>query len=435
MEINGVQLIKHCGYCEGIIPIESIVCPLCNKDLTPIIPTELINLTFSEIKELIANAFFRIESFMNGSIKTYKYFGFDDVFTKLFFEAKKIENFTYDNCKLICKYGGIGGQIGYDFEKRDFANQDASNNEGFCNDCNELWALVWNGDFIQFLTKDEIEEAERKVSITDILKREKVSIQTQKKEKMSEGLTKAEDYISYYNLLTAFPTYWDFNLKVTNAEFIENNPDYILDDWELNHLRLNEIFSLSDLLKKFSDEREMIAMLREIFDNYRGSGGEPLEWLYFTFENVSLNPHNYKAEHRGLIEKNLILWIENFTKQPFDSLAENIKYLNRRDLGQDKENAKILAPVFALFCSIVHQSGLHEMGFDESNEKYCQRISDCYTITVNTKKARQYFKKVMEVKASDKNLKKISEEILPSLPSDAKQKIDTFLNGKLKLYA
>lgn len=432
MKINGLQLIKYCGYCEGIIPLESILCPLCNKDLTPTIPKELINLTFSETKELIENAFFRIESFINGSFTNYQYFGFDGAFSKLFFEGKKPENFTYENCKLIGKYGDICGQIGYDFENGDYANQDANDNSGFCNDCKELWDLVWGGEFALFLTPDDIQEAERKASITDIQKT--VTGQQKEEEIKREGIIRAEDYISYYNLLTAFPTYWNFNLKITNAEFIENNPDYILDEWELNHLRLNEIFSLTDFLKKFRDEKEMIAMLRDIFDDYRSNGGEPLEWLYFTFENVSLNPQNYKAEHRGLIENNLLLWIENFTKQPFDSLAENIEYLNKRDLGQHEENVKVLAPVFALFCSIVHQSGLHEMGFDESNEKYCQRISECYTITVNTKKARQYLKKIMEIKGSDKNLKKVREEILPSLPNDARYKIETFINSKLILY-
>ncbi len=171
-----------------------------------------------------------------------------------------------------------------------------------------------------------------------------------------------------------------------------------------------------------------------MFDDYRRSGGEPLTWLYFTFENVSLNPYNYPAEHLGTIEKHLIQWIENFNKQPFDSLAENVKYLDAIDRGEDPNYFKFEAPTFALFCSIVHQSGLIEIGFDEGNESYCQRISIKFGINANPKKARQYFTQSMEIKVNDKRFKKVIELILPIIPEDAKQKINAFLNNKTKMY-
>jgi|GEM_PF-3728746 len=128
---------------------------------------------FQEITILLDNAFFQIESFMNGTKKEYTYFGFNDIFTMWFNEAKKTENFTFDNCKLIGQYYDLTSQISVDYDKSDFENADAYENEAFCKDCEEIMVLNWerSEEWCAFLTPDEIEESERKFSITDILKR------------------------------------------------------------------------------------------------------------------------------------------------------------------------------------------------------------------------------------------------------------------------
>lgn len=129
-------------------------------------------MNFSELTTAINNAFFKLESFMNGTMTTYEYFGFNEAFTKLFNEARKPDNFTYGNCKLIGKYGALTLQIMVDFDKGDFENHDAYENEMFCKDCNEIEHLNWERieEFTAFSTPDEIAEFERKFSITDILK-------------------------------------------------------------------------------------------------------------------------------------------------------------------------------------------------------------------------------------------------------------------------
>ena len=90
MEIDGIEVIKYCGYCEGMVPIESIICPLCEKNIKPdrIVGGELINLTFTEMKEKVNYAFFRLEAFMDNRIQTYQHFSFFDAFGKLFFDLK-----------------------------------------------------------------------------------------------------------------------------------------------------------------------------------------------------------------------------------------------------------------------------------------------------------------------------------------------------------
>jgi hypothetical protein len=127
---------------------------------------------FQEIITEINNAFFRLESFMNGSISNYQYFGFNEAFTSLFSEAKKPENFTYNNCKLIGKYWDLIEQIRVDYDRSDFKYTEAYENENFCKDCDEIMYVNWDriGEFMVFSTPDEIAEAERKFSITDILK-------------------------------------------------------------------------------------------------------------------------------------------------------------------------------------------------------------------------------------------------------------------------
>lgn len=124
------------------------------------------------IVEQINNAFFRFENFANGTINSYQYFDFNKAFTELFNEAKKQENYTNENCKLIGEYWKLTEQIVYDFDKGKFKNENAYKNEDFCKVCDEIGHLNWERieEFGEFTTPDEIAESEKKISIMDILK-------------------------------------------------------------------------------------------------------------------------------------------------------------------------------------------------------------------------------------------------------------------------
>jgi hypothetical protein len=136
-------------------------------------------MTFQGLVTEINNAFFRLESFMKGTITDYHYFGFNKAVNKLFIEARKPENYTYDNCKLIGEYWKLAQQIGINYDQSEYENWEfiyAEENEdvfnGFHQDCYELIYLYDDQieKFIEFSTSDEIAESERKFSITDILK-------------------------------------------------------------------------------------------------------------------------------------------------------------------------------------------------------------------------------------------------------------------------
>lgn len=147
-------------------------------------------LSFQEAVKEINNAFFRLESFMNGNITEYKYFGFNRVFTNLFNEAKKRDNFTYENSKLIGKYWELTEQIRVDYDQGDYENADFVWNEdnereveGFNNDCSEIMFLNQERieEFHRFISFDVIREEERKVSILDILNSKELSNQQEPK--------------------------------------------------------------------------------------------------------------------------------------------------------------------------------------------------------------------------------------------------------------
>lgn len=126
---------------------------------------------FDKLIITINEAFFRLESYMAGRLAEYEYFGFDRAFTELFKEAKRPENFTYENCTLIDKYWELTEQIRVDFDQSDFDNTDAYYNEMFCKDCEEICFVNWDRieEFAAFTPQDRIDEFERKASIVDII--------------------------------------------------------------------------------------------------------------------------------------------------------------------------------------------------------------------------------------------------------------------------
>lgn len=125
------------------------------------LPDTDINKLISDIN----NAFYRLEKFMKGSTLDYSTFYFNDAFTLLFHELNKLENISINNDNLIHGYYSVINQICHDYDKSDFDNTDAYENEDFNRDCNEIGYLGW--DRLQEFNIGE-EEMNVKISITDI---------------------------------------------------------------------------------------------------------------------------------------------------------------------------------------------------------------------------------------------------------------------------
>ena len=120
-----------------------------------------------KIIEEINNAFFRLNSFANGNVKTYTSFDFDYAFTLLFNEVRKPNNYNISNCNSIGQYWNITENIRVSFDKSTFENNDVYLNEDFCNDCNAITSLNWDriDEFMEFSTDNK----EESLSIIDYL--------------------------------------------------------------------------------------------------------------------------------------------------------------------------------------------------------------------------------------------------------------------------
>jgi hypothetical protein len=98
----------------------------------------------SDIKNIISeinNALYRLEKFMDGTVLNYKSFLFNDYFTLFFNELNKLENVNVKNHKLRDGYHYFLSQLYYAYDKSEFKNQDAYENEDFNRDCNELFYI------------------------------------------------------------------------------------------------------------------------------------------------------------------------------------------------------------------------------------------------------------------------------------------------------
>ena len=173
----------------------------------------------NELINTINDAFFRLESFLNGNLPNYEYFGFDSAFTKLFLEAKKENNFTYKNCKLIGQYYVLLNQLSVSIDKSDFSNQNAYENNNFIKVSEEIDNLQWERveEFCEFSTDDEIEEYEHKFSITDILKKTNGEIDKLNKRK------KIDSQIKLIDLFNSTESYNSVLSDLISHQFIRKN--------------------------------------------------------------------------------------------------------------------------------------------------------------------------------------------------------------------
>jgi hypothetical protein len=176
----------------------------------------------------------------------------------------------------------------------------------------------------------------------------------------------------------------------------------------------NERNSRFEREMKFNKEHSAVVVISNLYINM----------IYF---GVSHDDKNAPSKEFNYLTSNNIL--VTFCT----GIIEFINAIGVKDLP--KANNTIKAPAIALFCSIVHQSGLIEIGFDESRDNFCKRISEHFNLGITSDRVRQNFTVVIDFKVNDKNLKKIRELIFPNINSQEKEKLETFINNKLKLYA
>ncbi len=127
---------------------------------------------YNSIVENLNNAYFRLEAFSVGTYEVYYHFDFAEAFSNLFRLTRISSNYTIDNCIRISQYWELNKKIKNDFEKNNFLNKSAKNNDDFKSDCNLLIDLNSEriGDFANFTTPNEFLKNDNSVSISDIIK-------------------------------------------------------------------------------------------------------------------------------------------------------------------------------------------------------------------------------------------------------------------------
>ncbi len=153
---------------------------------------------------------------------------------------------------------------------------------------------------------------------------------------------KASDYLALYGILynrSDLQTGINGN-PISVKDFFDNYPDFILNDAYIDIFDSFDSLSFCEALKYFDNETELITYIRDIFDNYRTNGGDPLKWLYRTFETFMLNPHNYPAQFRGAIHRELTSWIDSFQKLDYEILEPTSYHL--RDILTPDQWSKLL---------------------------------------------------------------------------------------------
>lgn len=287
---NGIAVVN---YKDGTLslaePDISEVIELCKKYIHRLerefSHTEVVE-DFSELVEKINNAFYRLESYMSGTLMDYQYFGFNDIFTILFNEGKKPKNYTPDNCGLIGKYWQLTEQIRIDYDKANFDNTDAYDNESFITDCNEIEHLSWEriDEFTEFSAPDKVKETESRFSIMNIINPSKTRNQPiETKEHKKEVF----EFLNNFDTVDTSKIYDHFKVNLVDkkllsekvlklylvAAFQEKKPPTKLFNFENNMIKkdITHIFYQYYISagKPYGRQKEYAGLLGEYFIGYK----------------------------------------------------------------------------------------------------------------------------------------------------------------------
>ena len=116
----------------------------------------------------INDAFYKLESYMNGSLSEYRYFDFKLHFTILFDELKKYENHNPENLKLINKYWILIDSLSVRFDRSIIKNWDAYSSDDFLKASDEIACTEWiSNEMFGYFFSDEYQRPS--FSISDII--------------------------------------------------------------------------------------------------------------------------------------------------------------------------------------------------------------------------------------------------------------------------
>ncbi|KAF0202240.1 MAG: hypothetical protein FD170_1966 [Bacteroidetes bacterium] len=134
-------------------------------------------------------------------------------------------------------------------------------------------------------------------------------------DKDKEVVVKVEDYLPLYGLLLAdkYGISVDGKNNISVAELFQY-PEIELNKIHIESLNHFDRMSFQTFIKNKKNEQEVLKFVRELFDEFKTNGGNPLEWIYSTLSDLELNSYNYPALLRGVIQTKLMEWADYYEK-------------------------------------------------------------------------------------------------------------------------
>ena len=213
--------IEVCNTILNKVPNDKIIIDLKRKFENNLIELRIQfpipNVDIETIISDINNAFFRLENFMKGTISIYQSFLFNDAFTIFFNELNKLENINPKNYNLRDGYHYLLTQIDYAYDKGEFKNQDAYNNDDFNRDCNEICSLHFDRSLEFGLSNDLDDYKFEMPSIVDIIKVQGTSTPTITNIDCEDKITVADEDNPYPRIFTSHKAFDKF--KKLREEF------------------------------------------------------------------------------------------------------------------------------------------------------------------------------------------------------------------------
>ena len=260
------------------------------------IPNVNIDIIISDIN----NAFFRLEKFMDGSVSIYQSFLFNDAFTLFFNELNKVENINARNFKWRDDYHNLLYHIDYAFDKSEFKNQDAYQNEDFERDCNEICYIHFYRAS-EFGIDSDLEDYQFKMpSILDIVAEAKSSAINQVVENPLQVVTAPKKTIqkiivSHENLVND-PLFHSDNEHIVLEKELKNKINK-----RLEQNRLNDIFYVDDFDDDFKDwqKNQYLAIGESFRKLVKELNRNKIFFFGCSFDNYK---HNYEKRLKAFLE-------------------------------------------------------------------------------------------------------------------------------------
>ena len=235
---------------------------------------------------------------------------------------------------------------------------------------------------------------------------------------MDKDTIKVADYLPYYGFF-----YLDYPGKVNaflyvKGEFIpfdklyDNYSELELHPLELVILDREDYNGFVFFLSQLKTETEVIAAFRESFDSYREGGGDSLEWLESTFDDVQKNYSNYPTIYRGAIERNLLEWFNVYNEiTPFEPLEDEDPGQDQPETTVQKIERLLKEPLNGAFNEPTHIGKIIEALAQYANGKIPKCVENetynCMNIQINSKSFYTPFKGLN--KSTGLTIQKIAE--------------------------